>query len=141
MLRTDAFRSFLFIAIAAAALYLWQIKKLKTTPLIALLAVLILADLWTVDKRYLNNNHFVSKKQTENPFPVTPADQAIFADNTLYYRVLPLQNPFQDARTSYHHKNVGGYHAAKLRRYQELIEHHLQPEMQQMVTGLQASSS
>ena len=141
MLRTDAFRSFLFIAIAAAALYLWQIKKLKTTPLIALFAVLILADLWAVDKRYLNNSHFVSKKQTENPFPVTPADQAIFADNTLYYRVLPLQNPFQDARTSYHHKNVGGYHAAKLRRYQELIEHHLQPEMQQMVTGLQASSS
>src|SRR5690606_18292723 len=102
---------------------------------------LILVDLWTVDKRYLNNDHFVPKRQAENPFPATPADQAILQDNDLYYRVLPLQNPFNDARASYYHKNVGGYHAAKLRRYQELIDHHLQPEMQKMVTGLQAGST
>ncbi|MBW6537218.1 MAG: YfhO family protein, partial [Mariniphaga sp.] len=141
MFRADAFRSFLFIALAAGALYLWHIKKIKTTPFIAILGVLILIDLWAVDKRYLNNDHFVPARQAENPFPMMPADQAILADNDLYYRVLPLQNPFQDARASYYHKNVGGYHAAKLRRYQEIIEHHLQPEMQRMVNGLQAGSS
>jgi hypothetical protein len=130
MFRADAFRSFLFIALAGGALYLWHIKKIKTTPFIAILGVLILIDLWTVDKRYLNNDHFVPARQAENPFPMTPADQAILADDDLYYRVLPLQNPFQDARASYYHKNVGGYHAAKLRRYQELIDHHIQPEMQ-----------
>lgn len=141
LLRTDAFRSLLFIAATSGLIYLWHIKKLKTTPLIISIALLILVDLWSVDKRYLNSDSFISKRQAENPFPEMAADKAILADNDLYYRVLPLQNPFQDARTSYYHKNVGGYHAAKLRRYQELIEHHLQPEMQQMVTSIQASAN
>ena len=141
MLRTDAFRSFIFIVLAAGAVWLWKIKKIKTTPLIISIGILILADLWTVDKRYLNNENFIPKRQAENPFPKMPADEAILKDKELYFRVLPLQNPFQDARTSYYHKNVGGYHAAKLRRYQEFIDHHLQPELQQFVTSLQNRQS
>lgn len=140
ILRTDAFRSFLFIALAAGSLYMWHINKLKTKPFIAILGVLVLVDLWAVDKRYLNNDDFESKRQAQNPFPMMPVDEAILRDDDLSYRVLPLQNPFQDARASYYHKNVGGYHAAKLGRYQELIENHIQPEMQQMIQGLQAGS-
>jgi hypothetical protein len=140
-LRADAFRSFVFIALAAGALYLWSTNKLKTNLFLAALGLFILVDLWVVDKRYLNNDNFVSKRETANPFPEMPVDKAIKQDKDLYYRVLPLQNAFQDARSSYHHKNVGGYHAAKLRRYQEIIENHLMPEMQQMIQGLQAGNT
>lgn len=139
-LRTDALRSFLFIVLSAGTLYLWHLKKIKTNLFIGILGLLILLDLWAVDKRYLNNDNFVSKREASNPFPEMPVDKAILQDKDLSYRVLPLQNPFQDARTSYYHKNVGGYHAAKLRRYQEVITHHLTPEMQQMVKGLQAET-
>lgn len=139
LLRADAFRSVVFIALAAGALYAWSIKKLNTTAFIAVLGVLILVDLWAVDKRYLNNDNFVSKREATNPFPEMPVDKAILQDKDLYYRVLPLQgDPFQDARTSYYHKNIGGYSAAKLRRFQEIIENHLMPEMQQMIQGLNA---
>ena len=138
LLRTDAFRSFVFIALAAGAVYLWHIQKLKTNLLVGILGVLILIDLWAVDKRYLNDSNFKPKREIEVPFPETVADREILKDKDISYRVLPLQDPFQDARTSYYHQNVGGYHAAKLRRYQEVIENHLAPEMQQMVQGLQA---
>ncbi len=140
LLRMDAFRSFVFIALAAGALYLWNLKKIKTNFFIGVLGVLILIDLWAVDKRYLNNDNFVSKREASNPFPEMPVDKAILQDKDLYYRVLPLQNPFQDARASYYHKNVGGYSAAKLRRFQEMIDYHFIPEMQQMIKGLQSGS-
>jgi hypothetical protein len=136
MLKSDAFRSFILITLAGGALYLWHSKKLKSNFLIGILGILILLDLWMVDKRYLNNDNFVSERKTENPFPMMPADKTILQDTGLYYRVLPLQNPFQDARASFYHKNVGGYHAAKLRRYQELIDHHIQPEIQTLIKGL-----
>ncbi len=139
-LRSDAFRSFLFIALAAGALYMWHLKKIKTNLFIAGLGLLILIDLWAVDKRYLNNDNFVSKREASNPFPEMPVDKAILLDKDLSYRVLPLQNPFQDARASYYHKNVGGYHAAKLHRYQEVIENRLMPEIQTLVQGLQAGT-
>ena len=140
LLRTDAFRSFIFIALAAGALYMWNINKIKTNFFIGILGILILVDLWAVDKRYLNNDNFVSKREAANPFPEMPVDKAILQDNDLYYRVLPLQNPFQDARASYYHKSVGGYSAAKLRRFQELIDNHLVPEMQELVKGLQSGA-
>lgn len=139
-LRTDALRSFLFIALTAGTLYLWHLKKVKTNLFIGILGLMILIDLWAVDKRYLNNDNFVSKREATNPFPEMPVDKAILLDKDLSYRVLPFQNPFMDARTSYYHKNIGGYHAAKLRRYQEIIEHHIAPEMQKMVKGLQAGN-
>lgn len=139
LLRTDAFRSVAFIALSAGALYAWSLKKLNTTTFVGALGVLILVDLWAVDKRYLNKDNFVSKREAVNPFPEMPVDKAILQDKDLYYRVLPLQgDPFQDARTSYYHKNVGGYSAAKLRRFQEIIENHIMPEMQEMIKGLNA---
>jgi len=107
-LRNDAFRSFIFIVLTAGALYLWHLKKIKTNLFIAALGLLILVDLWAVDKRYLNNDNFESKRESANPFPEMPVDKAILQDKDLSYRVLPLQNPFMDARTSYYHKNVGG---------------------------------
>jgi hypothetical protein len=141
MLRSDAFRSFLFVVLGAGALYLWHLQKIKTNLFIGILGILILIDLWGVDKRYLNNDNFESKREVENPFPLMPVDREILKDTDLSYRVLPLQNPFQDARASYYHKSVGGYHAAKLRRYQELIDHHLYPEMQDMVKKLQGGNN
>lgn len=140
LLRADAFRSFIFIALAAGALYLWNIKKIKTNIFIGALGLLILVDLWAVDKRYLNNDSFMSKREATNPFPEMPVDKAILQDKDLYYRVLPLQNPFQDARSSYYHKSVGGYSAAKLRRFQEIIDNHLMPEMQELIKGLQSGA-
>lgn len=141
LLRNDAFRSFVFVVLAAAALYTWHLKKLKTNGFVLALGFLILIDLWVIDRRYLNNDNFVSKREAENPFPESAADKEILADKDLSFRVIPLQNPWQDAGTSYYHKNVGGYHPAKLRRYQEMIDHHFTSELQQMVQKLQKGSA
>lgn len=141
LLKTDAIRSFAFILAGAGLIYLWRLKKIKNNLLYIGLGFFILIDLWSVDKRFLNNDNFVAKREAENPFPLTPADEAILKDKNLSFRVLPLQNPFQDARASYYHKNVGGYHAAKLRRYDELIEHRLIPEINTMINQFQSTAS
>lgn len=136
LLKADAIRSFLFIAAAAGALLLWHLNKLKSNQFFLILAVLVLTDLWMVDKRFLNNSNFITKRESQNIYPEMPVDQEILKDTDLSYRVLPLNNPWGDSRASYFHKNVGGYHAAKLRRYQELIDHHLSPEMGKMIDRL-----
>lgn len=141
MLRGDAFRSFIFIAIAAACLMAWQMKKIKSSHLSVALGFLILIDLWFVDKRFLNNNNFVSKREAQNMYTASPADNEILKDKELSYRVLSLPNPWQDSRASYFHKNLGGYHAAKLRRYQEMIDFHFAPELENMIANLQKNRS
>ncbi len=136
LLRTSAFRSFLFIALAAGAILLWQMKKIKPSWFYASLGLLILADLWLIDKKYLNKSHFTTPRQETALYAPTVGDTEILKDKEISYRVLPLQNPWQDARASYFHKNVGGYSAVKLRRYQEMIDHHFTHELEEMIGAL-----
>jgi len=141
LLKADAFRSFIFITLTAGGLLLWHMKKIKAEVFFVALAVFILADLWMIDKRYLNDKNFLPKREARAPFQPTTADLEIMKDQDLSYRVLPLQNPWNDSRASYFHKNIGGYHAAKLRRYQEMIELHFTPEIEKMINGLQDQQS
>ena len=93
--------------------------------------------MWPVDKKYFNNNNFTSKKQVAAPFPEMPVDKDIKKDKDLYYRVLNLQNPMADARTSFFHKSIGGYHGAKMKRYNELYSYAIDPEMKMLIAGFE----
>ena len=136
LLTSDAFRSLVLIALSAGAVYLMSVVKEKkyVQYLAVFIAALTLFDLWNVDRRYLDDSNFAGKS-SHKPFQQTVADQAILADSDPSYRVLTLSNPFNDTHVSYFHKSIGGYNAAKLRDYQDLIDMRIEPEMKALVAA------
>lgn len=144
LLRADAWRSLAFILLSAGVIWLFISNKLKRNVAIALLGFLMLIDLFPVAKRYLNDNNFERKSQVENLIKSSPADEMVLQDKS-QYRVLDLARTggdvFNNSEPSYFHKNIGGYHAAKLRRYQELINMQIEPELNLLFKSLSRPAS
>ena len=141
MVSADAWRSVIIILIGFALLFLYKMKKLRAEYMVICMAVLCLVDMWQVDKRYLNDEMFVPKSERDMPHQATSTDLAIMKDKSLDYRVLNLaSNTFNENETSYFHKSIGGYHPAKLRRYQEMIDAYIAPEMQAAMQAIAAKN-
>ena len=134
ILSADAWRSFWVIAAGMIILMIYRAGKLKPTWMVAAVTLLCLVDMWGVNRRYLNNGMFVDPLQKEQVFAKTETDEQILQDKSLDYRVLNFSSDtFNENETSYWHKSIGGYHAAKLGRYQDLISHCIAPEMQALM--------
>lgn len=133
----DCWRSVVIIVTGTLLLLLFKARKLKAEYMVGCVFVLCLVDMWQIDKRYLNDGMFVPKSVREAPVEMTDTDRKILEDKSLDYRVLNLaSNTFNENETSFYHKSIGGYHAAKLRRYQELIEAYISPEMQKVMSAV-----
>ena len=124
--RKDALRTIVFVILTAGLMYALYLKKVKLNVFYIALALLILADMWPINKRSLNNDHFGPKRAHQEGFQPMAADQQILADPDPYYRVFDVSgDPFNSARAAYFHKTLGGYHGAKMQRYQEIISYHI----------------
>ncbi|MCK5820710.1 MAG: YfhO family protein [Bacteroidales bacterium] len=146
--RKDAFRSLIFVLLGAGILWASLKNKLKASYLYIAMVILIVADLWTIDKRYLNNDRFVSVRELDKGTEATPVDQYILDDQAISYRVLDISgpnpqqpNPFKYSRTSRFHKSLGGYHGAKLGRYQNMVDQYLNQEWYTFLRSINAEST
>ncbi len=141
LLRTDALRSLIFIGLTVGLILLYKMKKIKVNLVIAGIAVLFLADMWPVNKRYLNKEHFSSRRQANQPFTPSAADQFIMNEPGYNNRVLNLTVAmFQDASTSFFHQSIGGYHGAKMRRYQDMIETGMMTDINAVIGAIQSQN-
>jgi len=136
LLRMDALRALIFVLLLAGVIWTLVKQKLNQSLGYVLIILLVMIDMLGVEKRFINGDTF-TRKSRKSEFIKTQADETILRDRALDFRVLNLFNPFNDAKTSYHHKSVGGYHGAKMGRYQDLIEQCISPEMTRVKLALQ----
>lgn len=135
--KSDCMRSAWIIVIGTVLLFLYKAKKLKAPYMVGAILVLCLVDMWQINKRYLYDEMFVDKTVREQPIKMSAAEEQILKDKSLDYRVLNLaSNTFNENETSFYLKSIGGYHAAKLRRYQEMIDAYISKEMSGVFSGL-----
>jgi len=142
LLQMDAWRTVIFILLAGSVMFAVLFNKIKKQYAYIILSALILIDMYPIAKRYLNDQSFRSRSEVATPYQLTPADEQILQDKTPDYRVLNLTlDPFNDASTSYFHKSLGGYHGAKLRRYQELIDAGIEKDIQIFARNMNTDST